>query len=219
MEKLKNWKKFNEAQFQKDNKIKNLFQIGHRSPNLPEKCYMTDIDALYYEYDDKHEPNLTCIVENKGYKSNDVVNFKNIRSYQRKALLDFSKNVCNKSIKLGSSLILLDKGESFEIYANENKEIEYPQPNTFKYYDIRDNVYLEIRDDKIVGVMYLKNPLGFNNTSVIKDLIKRAFQHYNIFEVDINEDRITITDTKNNKNVVIQEPTDWIKGYKELGLL
>lgn len=220
--KIKNWLKFNESEPQIMNP-KNLFQFGHRAPNLPSTCYLTDIDGLVY----KNEQYI-CLVENKNSKVNvnDIYDFKNPKSYQRQALLEFSNNICDKNEIIDSTLILIDNKQCFEISKNETKEIELYE---FMYSirksgavlsDIKDNIYLEFRTRgntiEIVGVMYLKN----SYTPFTDDLINKTSEYYNVFEVDISEDeKISITNIKNKNKAFIQSPEDWITAYQKLELL
>ncbi len=190
----------------------NKFSEEHRL-HLPGNCYMTDIDGLYV---DIKTNKLKVILEDKHkFENESFYNPIKSDSWQRKSLLNFC-------IKTNTYLVLNEISSDSWYYVNydniiANKidtNIYLSNPNIklqlekYKFYKTENKLYIEIRNNNIVAIMYLKDEI---ESSVIEQFSK----YYDTFEIDIQGDKIQITNDK-KKSYTINSPDDWKIVYDKL---
>ena len=184
-------------------RISNKFSEEHRI-YLPDNCLLSDIDLIYTQ-----ENEIKTIVEDKYIFKNQLNDILNPNYWQRKGLLNFTNT-------LNCSLILNEQSTDKWIYVKkDNSQVNVDtnyinnKLNTFKKHNTEEKLYIEIRYNKVISVMYI-NELD----PILIDILSKKFR---LFKININ-DNITISEL-NGQTLNINSPEDWKKVYSEFKLL
>lgn len=198
-----------------------LFKLSRNNPNV---VVLKDEDDKYGVLDlseDKPNTSINFLYDYAGIVNSDmatkyVVLNKNNKYY----VTDFEENLVStgfndRIVDCNDNFVVVKTNDNFyKIYNYEGKELT---PNNYLFIKIVNNFYAALLDNGIIvydnnGLKYNETPIGLTSTNYnrtfVFDANKQLISNDVAFEMEINEEYISITRGKANDLLSIKEAQD-----------